>query len=142
MSNLTYETNDIYLKGLPFHQLISESTSKVCENLKTRLDRETLVTHLNHFLCAPDRKDADQISLSEREDYCEKFSAEISVGNADLVLRYVYLTPDLKPHWAFWSSLVLSDTCEIVFLIDTTEDQLCVYALDCYGNPPEKLSYR
>lgn len=132
MSTLTYSFKDINFKESQFHEFIAALTSKVCENLKARIERESLATHLNHLLFASAVEEPDLSFLNEIQDYCEEFSVEISEGNADLILEYVYLAPDLTPHWAFRINIELSDTCEVVFLVDATEDKLCELEFDCY----------
>ena len=138
MNNITYAFDDPHFKCSHFHEFITALTPKICENLETRLNRETLAIHLNYLLCAPDPEELDLGSLAERQDYCQDFSAEISVGNINLVLQYVYLAPDLTPHWAFKINIELSDASEIECLIDTTEHQLYEFELGSYQDESGK----
>lgn len=114
------------------YRFISQLTSNVSSNLANLIDTKGLAEHLNYLLFTPDLDTDEVASLDERQNYCRKFSEEISTNNAPLVLSYVFLSIDLEPRWVFKLVHCLSDASEIQMLLTFTASRLLQCEIEWY----------
>lgn len=135
---MQFQFADTDFQRSTFCKYIQVLTCNVIRNLQARVAKETLADHLNHLFCVPDLFFDYQECLSDQQNYCRIFSSEISVGNAELEVIYVYLGPDLTPHWGFQLERTHQGEVAIVARLDFTMSgmQSCdvVCLTDANGN--------
>ncbi len=101
MNDNTFFTSDSAFRSSNFYTYLEALTPRVTQNLQSRITKETLANHLNQLFFIPDIFFDYSECLLDQYSYCQEFLSEISLGNTELDFLYVYLEPNMTPHWVF-----------------------------------------